>query len=48
MNEREPHRDIVDEAPPFLGRWPNVYRFVILYLAAIIALFCIFTAAYRP
>lgn len=46
--ERDLYREVVDEAPPFLGSWPNVYRFVIVYLAAVIALFYTFTAAYRP
>jgi hypothetical protein len=44
----EVRREILDEPPPFLKRWPNVYRFVIVYLAVVIALFYIFTAAYRP
>lgn len=51
MSEREPetsHRQVMDEAPPFLRSWPNVYRFVIAYLAVVIVLFYIFTAAYRP
>ena len=42
------HPKILDEPPPFLGRWPNVYRFVIGYLAVVITLFYLFTAAYRP
>lgn len=46
MSEHERH--VIDEAPPFLGRWSNVYRFVIAYLAAVITLFYLFTAAYRP
>ena len=46
MEERE--RKVVDEPPPLLGSWPKVYRFVILYLAVVIALFYWFTAAYRP
>lgn len=41
-------RLIVDEPPPFLKRWPNVYRFVLIYLACVITLFYIFTAAYKP
>jgi hypothetical protein len=48
MSAQEREREILDEPPPFLGTWANVYRFVILYLAAIITLFSIFTAAYRP
>ena len=42
------HRDVIDEPPPFLKRWSNVYRFVIVYLAAVITLFYVFTRAYRP
>jgi hypothetical protein len=41
-------RQVVDEPPPFLKTWPNVYRFVLVYLAVVITLFYIFTAAYRP
>ena len=41
-------REILDEAPPFLKRWPNVYRFVLIYVACVIALFYAFTVAYRP
>jgi hypothetical protein len=42
------HREAIDEPPPFLGRWPNVYRFVLIWLACVIGLFYAFTAAYRP
>ena len=28
-----------EEAPPFLGRWPNVYAMLIVQLAATIAVF---------
>ncbi len=48
MNEPIDERPVVDEPPPFLGKWPNVYRFVLIYIACVIALFYIFTAAYRP
>jgi hypothetical protein len=44
----EQHREVVDEPPPFLGTWANVYRFVLVYLAFVITLFYLFTAAYRP
>lgn len=44
----ELHRQVVDEPPPFLKTWPNVYRFVLAYIAVVITLFYIFTAAYRP
>ena len=46
MTEKE--RQVIDEPPPFLKTWPRVYRFVIIYLAVVIALFYWFTAAYRP
>ena len=39
-------RQILDEPPPFLGTWPRVYRLVLLYLAAIIFLFWLFTRVY--
>jgi hypothetical protein len=35
-----------DDPPPFPGSWNRVYGAVILYLAALIALFSWFTAAY--
>jgi hypothetical protein len=46
VEDRERH--VIDEGPPMLGTWPRVYRFVLLYLAALIVLFYWFTAAYRP
>jgi len=46
MSGRE--RPVIDEPPPFLKKWSNVYRFVLIYLAAVIVLFYLFTAAYRP
>jgi len=30
-------RPMRDDPPPFLGRWPNVYRAVLLYLLVLIA-----------
>jgi len=36
-----------DEPPPFMGTWRRLYTAVILYLAAIILVFYLFTAAYR-
>jgi len=44
----EKQRPAIDEPPPFLGRWPKVYRFVLIYLAVVIGLFYWFTVAYRP
>ena len=32
-----------DEPPPFLGTWRRVYTLVLLYLAAVITVFWIFT-----
>ena len=44
----QPHRgEPPDEPPPFLGTWRRLYTVVILYLAAIILVFYLFTAAYR-
>jgi hypothetical protein len=37
---------INDEPPPFLGTWNRVYAAVIIYLAALIALFSWFTVAF--
>jgi hypothetical protein len=41
-------RPVIDEPPPFLGTWPRVYRFVIVYLAVLIAVFFVFTRAFAP
>jgi hypothetical protein len=35
-----------DDPPPFLGTWGRVYTGVLLYLAAVITLFYLFTRAY--
>jgi hypothetical protein len=35
------------EPPPILGSWRRLYWAVVLYLAAIIALFTVFTRAYN-
>ena len=40
-------RDVPDEAPPFLGTWRRVYTGIVIYLAAIITGFYLFTLAYR-
>ena len=50
MTIRDPREDkpIVDEPPPVLGTWPNVYRFVLAYLAVVILLFWLFTKHYAP
>ncbi len=36
-----------EEPPPFLGSWRNVYAAVALYLAALIALFTLFTRSFN-
>ena len=36
----------VDEPPPFLGSWRNVYIAVLIYLALIIVSFYAFTRAF--
>jgi hypothetical protein len=39
--------DTPDAPPPFLGTWRRVYTAIIIYLAAVIAVFYLFTRAYR-
>jgi hypothetical protein len=34
---------LIDEPPPFLGTWSRVYTGILIYLAALIALFYGFT-----
>jgi hypothetical protein len=41
-------KPVIDEPPPFLGTWPQVYIMVICYLAALITVFYIFTRAFAP
>jgi hypothetical protein len=41
-------RKTVDEPPPFLGSWRNVYIFVVCYLAVVITGFYFFSRAYAP
>ena len=36
-----------DGAPPFLGTWKRVYIAVLIYLAAVISAFYLFTQAHR-
>ena len=42
----DPHGRLPDEPPPFLGTWRRVYTAIVLYLAALIAVFYLFTRAY--
>jgi len=44
---REHRPEIVDEPPPVLGRWPRVYTFVLVYLAAVIAAFYYLTRIFE-
>jgi hypothetical protein len=39
-------RPVLDEPPPFLGRWRNVYIAVLFYLAALILALYWFTLAF--
>ncbi len=39
-------RPVLDEPPPFLGRWRNVYIAVLCYLAALILGLYLFTRAF--
>lgn len=42
-----PNRErMPDEPPPFLGSWRNVYTVVLVYLAALITAFYVFTRAF--
>lgn len=41
-------RKVIDEPPPFLGTWGNVYRFALVELAVVIAIFYWFTVSFRP
>jgi hypothetical protein len=43
----DPHLNHKEEPPPFLGSWTRVYVAVVIYLAAVISLFAMFTQAYK-
>ncbi|MEX2262152.1 MAG: hypothetical protein WD696_09385 [Bryobacteraceae bacterium] len=43
----EDRGEMPDEPPPFLGTWPRVYAAVLLYLAALIAVFYVFTKTFQ-
>ncbi len=47
MSDRPPVIQ-ADEPPPFLGTWRRVYTAVLIYLAALICLFYVFTRAFAP
>ena len=36
-----------EEPPPFLGSWRTIYVAILIYLAAVIFAFYLFTRAYR-
>lgn len=44
--EEENGRDAQDDPPPFLKTWPRVYAAVLLYLAALITIFYLFSRAF--
>lgn len=44
----EDPKQITDEPPPVLGRWPRVYAFVLCYLGALIFAFYLFTVHFAP
>jgi len=39
-------RPMSDDPPPFLGRWSNVYRAVLIYLALVISTLYAITRAF--
>lgn len=41
-------RQVTDDPPPFLGRWPFVYAAVLCVLAAVIAGLYAFMRAFTP
>jgi hypothetical protein len=41
-------KEVIDEPPPFLGRWPRVYILVICWLAVVLSLFYVFSRAFLP
>jgi hypothetical protein len=47
MNIQGPEQ-IPDEPPPILRTWPRVYVVVLVYLAAVIFAFYLFTVHFAP
>lgn len=41
-----PTKEMPDEPPPMLGRWSRVYAAVLIYLAALIAVFWVFARTF--
>lgn len=48
MEQDHGPRQVSDEPPPFLGKWPRVYAAVLLYLALLIAAFYAFARVFAP
>jgi hypothetical protein len=42
MFDNEEVRQVEDEPPPFLGSWPRVYAFVLIWLFLLVCLFYAF------
>ena len=43
-----PEKVVIDDPPPFLGTWPHVYVFVVIYLVVLISAFYIFARTFAP
>ena len=43
MSEDKPETDVLDDRPPLLGSWRNIYTVVLLQLAALVGLFAFVT-----
>lgn len=46
QNPKERLKEVIDEPPPFLGRWPRVYAFVLIWLTTLVLLFYWFSQAF--
>jgi hypothetical protein len=46
MTQEPKQRVVLDEPPPFLGKWSRVYAAVLIYLAALILLFYFFARVF--
>jgi hypothetical protein len=43
-----PEKVVIDDPPPFLGTWPHVYVFVVIYLVVLISAFYVFARTFAP
>jgi hypothetical protein len=43
-----PEKVVIDDPPPFLGTWPHVYVFVVIYLVVLISAFYVFSRTFAP